>query len=35
MLAKLSGRVITDAKPAPKTPTQWKDAKDKLKYLER
>jgi len=27
--------VITDAKPGPEDADQWKDVKDKLKYLER
>jgi len=27
--------VITDAKPGPADADQWKDVKDKLKYLER
>jgi len=27
--------VIADMKPAPEDADQWKDAKDKLKHLER
>jgi ferredoxin len=34
-LAKLWKKTITERKPAPPDADQWKDVKDKLKYLER